>query len=83
MEDSLGTDNAESVRVSIEQGLLKAIMVILFPRVHDSFGPHLLNWEPSPFSALILMNQTIAIVIGVMLWFDIAVIDSILHLDCL
>ena len=48
--------------------------------IHYCFCPHLLDAEPIPFPLLIPMDGATTVVLGVMLWLNIAVVNAILQL---
>lgn len=51
--------------------------------IHNSFRPLILDIQPIDLPPLILMYGTVAVVIRIMLWLNIAIVDTISHLQIL
>lgn len=51
--------------------------------IHDCPGPHFLYTEPGHLSSLVIVDVTGTVVVGVVLWLDVAIVDTMRHLKVL
>ena len=51
--------------------------------IHDCLGPHVLHSVSTPFHPLVVVDRTGAVVIGLMLGLDLAIVDVVHQLKIL
>lgn len=67
----------------LELSKIVGVVVNVLTWIHNSFRPHLLHTQPIHFPPIIVVNGTIAVVIGIMFGLDIAVVNVVLVLNSL